>query len=416
MFVLTLLVVLTVLAGSYPAFLLSSFKPIHVLKGHVTGDIQYLFLRRGLIVFQFCISVFMIITTLFIDRQLTFMRNKDLGFSTHNIAVVRLNNRLMGTQVESLKKRLEAENTFTNISISSGYPGGFYDATTVNVEGEAQTLRMRTLTTDEDFLNTMNIQLVSGRFFNKEIKDDGNRSVVLNETSVSQLGWTPEEALGKRVLLAQFDSIYKEVVGVISDYHFTSLKEKIDPLIISYGIIGWGNVLIRFEGNELHAQVNKVQQVWDSYGTGFPMELTFMDDVVNHLYATEEKQGRVFTILSIVSVLIASLGVLGLASYLTAQRKKEIGIRKILGATINQVSILLMKDLLLLVLVAIVITIPIGYWAIVQWSQGFAYRVPIGLTIFLLGSGVVLLIATLIVGVNGIRAASENPVEAMRTE
>ena len=416
-FMALLLLVLTVLSGSYPAFLLSSFKPVSVLKGTVKGDIQYLFLRRVLVVFQFCISIFMIITTLFIDKQLTFMQNKDLGFVTNNIAVVSLNNRMVGEDVEEFKTRLVVEKGFSNVSISSGHPGGFYDATTINVEGsETERIRMRTLITDEDFLGTLNIRLVAGRFFSNDITEDGQRSVVLNETAVRQLGWTAEEALGKRVQRAQFDSVYKEVVGVVEDYHFTSLKERIEPLIVSYGTIGWGSLIVRFRDGDVQEQVDKVRQVWDSYGSGFPLELAFMDDVVNRLYAMEEKQGRIFKILSIISLLIASLGVLGLASYLTAQRKKEIGIRKVLGASENQVTLLLAKDLLLLVLIAIIFASPLGYWAITQWSQGFAYRVSVDLTIFVLGSGLVFLIAVIIVGFNALRAASENPVTALRTE
>lgn len=415
-FMTSLLVVLTILAGSYPAFLLSSFKPVSVLKGQTKSELQYLFLRRGLVVFQFCISLFMIITALFIDKQLTYMKSKDLGFITNNVAVVRLNNRMIGTNIVEFKDRILPEKYIESVSISSGYPGGFYDATTIRIQDETKNIRMRTLFTDEDYLNTLNIGMIAGRFFSKDIKDDGERSVVMNETAIKEMGWTAEEALGKRIQLAQFDSIYKEVVGVVEDYHFTSLKEKIEPLVISYGIIGWGNLLVRFEGNDFQQQVEIVQHVWDSYETGFPLQLSFLDDVVNQLYSMEEKQGRIFKILSVISVLIASLGVLGLASYLTVQRKKEIGIRKVLGASVSQVSFLLMKDLVILVVVAIAITIPIGYWAINQWSQSFAYRTTVGITVFAFGSGIVLLIALLIVGANALRAAAENPVIALRTE
>jgi putative ABC transport system permease protein len=410
------LVVLAILAGSYPAFLLSSFKPVSVLKGQTKGELQYLLLRRGLVVFQFCISVFMIITTLFIDKQLTYMKSKDLGFVTNNIGVVRLNNRMIGTQVGEFKGRILAEKYIESVSISSGYPGGFYDATTIKIQDETEKIRMRTLYTDADYLNTLNIGVIAGRFFSGDIEDDGARSVVLNETAIKQLGWTAEEALGKRIQLAQFDSIYKEVIGVVADYHFTSLKEKIEPLAIAYGISGWGSLLVRFEGNDFQQQVESVQRVWDSYETGFPLQLSFLDDVVNQLYGMEEKQGRVFKILAVISVIIASLGVLGLASYLTVQRRKEIGIRKVLGASVKQVSFLLMKDLVILVVIAITITIPIGYWAIDQWSQSFAYRTTVGATVFALGSGMVLLIALLIVGANALRAAAENPVIALRTE
>ncbi len=414
-FLLVLIIVLTLASGAYPAFLLSSFKPVEVLKGEVTGNLRYIFVRKALVIFQFGISGFMIISTLFISQQLTFMRQKDLGFQPDQLIVVKLNNGLINRERLSLRESLLREKEFSEASLSSGYPGGFYDATTVDIEGEEDNMRMRTLWTDPEFLQTMDLSMTAGRFFSRAIPGDSSRSVVLNETAVRQLGWTPGEAVGKRVKLAQFDSVYKEVVGVIEDYHFTSLKQKIEPLIISY-LETRGNLIVRVSGKDVPSAVSQLEKIWSSYNTGFPLEFVFLDDLIARLYDAEVVQGRIFTLFSIVSVLIASLGILGLGAYIASQRTKEIGVRKVLGASTGQVSALLMKDLLVLVIIANVIAIPVGYWAMQQWLQGFAYRIELSPLVFIAGSLLVFIIASLIAGINAARVARQNPVTSLRTE
>ena len=412
-FLLLLLILVTVTSGAYPSFLLSSYKPVKVLKGEVRGDLRYLFIRRALVVFQFGISAFMIISTLFIGQQLRYMGEKDLGFNSDQLMQVRLNNGLIHSQRHDFKERLLRENGFISASFASGHPGGFYDATTVMIQGE-ENMRMRTLWADEDLMKTMDLSMVEGRFFSKEFADSSS-SVLLNETAVRQLGWKNEDAIGRMVMLSQFDSVYKEVVGVVKDYHFTSLKEKIEPLVISY-MNRRGQLLVKMSGNNIKQSVANLEKLWSSYNTGFPLEFVFIDDVLDRLYTAEKVQGKIFTVFSIISVAIACLGILGLASYIAAQRKKEIGIRKVLGATTNQVSVLLMKDLLRLVLIANLLAVPIGYWAMEKWSQGFAYRVALHPGIFIIGALAVFVIAMLIVGLNATKVAMQNPVKSLRTE
>jgi putative ABC transport system permease protein len=414
-FLALLLVVISITSGAYPSFLLSSFKPIKVLKGEVKGNLQYLFIRKALVVFQFTISVLMIISTLFIGEQLRFMREKDLGFDAKHLVVVRMNNELINNQRKTFKDRLLAEQIFESASYSSGQPGGFYDATTVNIQGEEENMRMRTLWADEDFLKTMDLQVATGRFFSDDYSSDSTSAVLLNETAVKQLGWTNDAAIGRRVILSQFDSVYKEVIGVVKDYHFTSLKEKIEPLIISH-TNGTGHLLLKVSGTQIDGSVAALEEIWNSYNTGFPLEFSFVDDVIGRLYAAERVQGKIFTTFSLISVAIACLGILGLATYIAAQRRKEIGIRKVLGASAGEVSLLLMKDLLKLVLAAIVVAIPLGYYAIEMWSQGFAYRAPLSPTVFVIGASAVFITAMLIVGLNASRVAMQDPTKSLRTE
>ena len=415
LFLCGLLVIISFLSGGYPAFMLSSFRPVRVLKGEIKGNFQYFMLRKALVTFQFGISAMMIMATFFISRQLQYMNEKDLGFNADQVIQIQVNNQLMIEKAQSFSNRLLADKNIISASYASGHPGGFYDASTVRVEGVEQNLRMRTLYTDENFLETLDIHLTAGRFFSKEFPGDSTRSTILNETAVRQLGWSPEEAIGKRVMLSQFDSAYKEVIGVIDDYHFTSLKEVIEPLIISYRQ-GSRNLFVKVSGTNVREAVAGIEQIWNSYQSGFPIETNFLDEVIGKLYADEMNQGKMFRIFSAISVMIACFGILGLSTYIAVQRKKEIGVRKVMGASIGQLSFLLTKDLLQLVLLANIFAIPVAYVVLDMWSQSFAYRAPLNPLLFLLAGALVTAIAAVIVSINAVRAAGEDPVNSLRPE
>jgi putative ABC transport system permease protein len=296
--------------------------------------------------------------------------------------------------------------------LASGQPGGFFDATTVRVEGIADGTRMRTLWTDDDFLSTLDLSIVEGRWFSRDFPADSTSSVVLNETAVAELGWQPEDAIGKRVQLAQFDSTFRTVVGVVKDFHFLPLHQKIEPLIISYE--SNGIMLVNISGSDVLSVMASLQSTWDSFGSGFPMEWALLDDLMNTHYHNEEVQAKVFSLFSVLSLMIGALGIFGLTSYLASQRKQEISIRKVLGASTQQLSFMLVKDLLALVLLAAIISIPFVYLSLDKWLQNFAYRVTPGVQSFLLGGGIVVLFALLVAVLKASSAASENPAENLR--
>ena len=414
-FLVGLLLIVTFISGAYPSFLLATFKPVKILKGEIKGNLQYLFLRKALVVFQFSISAFMLIATLLVNNQLSFMQEKDLGYRPEQLVVIKINNNAVQQQGPAFKNELLRNSNILKGSYTSGYPGGFYDASTIALQGSDQTLRMRTLWCDNDLVKTMDLKLLAGRFFSSEFPSDSTSSVILNETAVRQFGWTPEEAIGKQVMRAQFDSTFRSVVGVVKDYHYTSLKQKIEPLIISH-IGSGGHLLLKVSGSDIPRTVAAIEDTWDRFATGFPLEFVFLDEVIGRLYTSEIVQGQIFRIFSVISVLIACLGILGLASYISSQRREEIGIRKVLGATAGQVSALLVKDLILLVVIANAIGIGVAYWAIAEWSAGFAYRAPLNPLLFVLGALIVFIFALVIVGVNASKVAVENPTNALRSE
>jgi putative ABC transport system permease protein len=414
-FALVILVAISLLAGSYPAFLLSSLRPLTIIKGAVKGGLQYVMLRKGLVIFQFCISVFMIIATLSIDHQLRYMSELDPGFNSSKVMVVRMNNETSHRNGEIMKQRILANAGFESASFLSGYPGGYFDATTVRVEGIEEGIRMRTLFTDEHFAATMKVGVAAGRYFSEEFPADSTRSVLVNETAVRMMGWSPDEAIGKTVRLTMGDSIPKTIVGVIEDFHFISMKQQIEPMIVHYSDMSW-NMVLRVSGDDLQQQLAKVESIWKEYSPNFPSEIFFLDERLSQLHSDDRQQGKMFRMLSGISIFIACVGILGLVAYIASERKKEMGIRKVIGATVMQIAFLLMKDLLALVIVAAILAIPLSYVAVFEWSEQFAYKAPFQVLIFFAGGIAVVAIATLVVGAHSLRTAIENPVKFLRSE
>jgi putative ABC transport system permease protein len=408
------ILLLTFLSGMYPSLLLSSFKPVKILKGHVKTDFQFILFRKGLVVFQFAIAIFMIIATLLIGQQLKYLREKPLGFTQDHVIRVRMNNASIVKQRNSLGEKLLSIPAVQHVSFASGYPGGYFDATTVLVEGSDNPLRMRTLWADEAYAKTLGLEMVTGRWFSDEFPSDSLSSIILNETAVRELGWQPEEAIGKRIMMAQFDSTYKSVVGIVKDFHFLSLRQRVEPLTIAYN--DRGLLLVKVSGSDFNSTLSQIQQQWDGFGTAFPMEWSFLESLMNEHYQSEAVQARVFSAFSFVSMFISVLGIFGLTTHLAVQRKKELSIRKILGANVPELSFLLIKDLLTLVAVAGLIAMPLAYWAINHWLENFAYHATPHLTIFLIGGGMVFLFALLTAGLKALVTASENPVDNLKTE
>lgn len=400
-----------VIAGSYPAFYLTSFKPVEVLRGKVKAGMKSQGVRSFLVVFQFWISIMLIVCTAVVYQQLIYMQNKNLGFDKHNIMVVRNTNRLDNNRIP-FKNAIE---TNSNIKISS-YTNNVFPGvgnTTVFRDAQAETDHlMGSYFADYDHQETMNFELVEGRFFSKDFPSDST-AVLINESAKLELGWESIEGMKLMNYFGNEPSTDR-VIGVIKDFNFESLKEDIRPLVLSLTDRS-NNLMIRYEGSSKEA-VEATGILWDEYASGETFEYEFLDENYDALFRAEERLGSIFSIFTALAIFIACLGLFALASFMAEQRTKEIGIRKAMGATIPNLASLLSKEFTKLVIIAFVLSIFPSYYFMNKWLDGFAYKQDIGVWLFI-GAGVLsLLIALVTVSYQALKAALSNPVDSLKYE
>ena len=403
------------LAGSYPALFLSAFVPVKALKGGFRAGAAGEYLRKGLVIFQFVISIVLIVAVLVVNRQMQYLQDQRLGFDKEQVMLLEVNNDKLYEQRESFKYRLQQDSRITSVSAASGEPGGFHDMYSFQVEGHEEEVVMNTLFTDTDYVSTLGLTMLAGRNFSPVHSTDTLEAIILNETAVQSLGWSLEEALNKEITNPFSDSIPRRVVGVVEDYHFASLHNQIDPLAIMMGD-DIRMIAIKAAPGPASPVVDLVADAWASLGTKYPFAFTFLDESYDQLYRAEQRQGQIFTLFASIAIFIACLGLFGLVTFVAEQRIKEIGVRKILGASVLQLVHLLTKDFAILVAIALVIASPIAYYMMQQWLSDFAYRVPLQPGVFAVAGLIALLIALLTVSWQSTRAALANPVDALRSE
>ena len=405
-------------AGGYPAFILSSFKPVAVLTGALKAGASHAVFRKVLITFQFMVSIIMIIGTFVVLDQLEYMQNKHLGFDEENVVIARLPDAEAIKGYPAFKSAILQYPEILNVSTSSSIPGEQPSITLMTPEGVPveQSPAFQLIRTDYGFTETLGIEIVAGRTFSREFGSDSD-GCLINMATARSLGW--ENPVGKTMRWAGApDSIPSfEVIGVMADFHNKSLHQPIEPLVLLMLSEASSYMEIRIQGNSVARGLEILEEEWRKIYPGHPaMEYSFLDADLEQLYIAEQRMGSVFIAGAILSIFIACLGLLGLSSFMAEQRTREIGVRKVLGATIANVVLLLSRDFTRLILLAFVVGAPAGYYVMQTWLDDFPYRVELNPGVFVLSGLAALLIAWLTVGYQAFKAAASNPADALHAE
>ncbi len=409
-----LLVTTLLIAGLYPALLLSSFDALKVLKGSKVSSGKNSIIRKSLVVLQFFISIFMISATLLISQQMSYVQQKDLGFDKEAIVLIDINNGTIRSKIDVFKKSFEDEPDIISFTSVGGEPGGFHDITLLTLPESPDNHRINIGWGDEDYFETFGVNMVAGRSFEQNLESDRQQTAVLNLKAVEMLGFTPEEVLEKKVTVWNNEL---RVIGVSDNYNFSSLKQELEPLIIVNGL-RHRRFAIKINASKLSAAMETISKSWDEFSPDYPMQYEFLDESIARLYESEAKQSRVFSAFSTISIFLACMGVFGLATYTARQRQKELGIRKVLGATANQIINLLSKEFILLILIASILATPVAWYFIDSWLNEFAYQISISgnWLVFAISTLAVGIIAFVTIGLKTYRAAVSNPTESIRYE
>ncbi|WP_370089642.1 ABC transporter permease [Ekhidna sp.] len=419
-FYITLAIIVGILAGVYPSFILSSIKSVNILRGRFQTSSKGIWLRKTLVVLQFVAAIGMICTTLIVSKQIDYIKNKHLGFDKEQVININIGDPGLSNGIESYKQRLDGNANIVGTAYSNNMPGSTFGRAGVNVEGgnQDEPWIVSVMSMDENYLESMGMELAAGRNYDPSFGADQQESIIINEAMMESLGW--DEAVGKNLVFGNNNPTTRKVIGVIKDFHFSSMRHKIEPLMIFYNPGPNNTLVVKVSPGDMRGTLDFLETEWNAVFPNYPFDFQFFDQEFDQIFASDELFARLVNAFTGLSIIISALGLFGLSFFMVEQRKKEIGVRKVLGSTIRQIVQLLMREFVFLIILANIIAWPIAFYFLKNWISDFQYRIDLlgidNLLIYVLAGVGALIVAMVAVSYKSINAALSNPVNSLRDE
>lgn len=409
-----LVLVVGLISGSYPALVISSLRPVQIIKGKLDGFSKGFGLQRWLIVGQFTVSIVLVTSSVVIYQQLQFVKNKDLGFNKDHVLVIGVRDQRLFEHYDALREAWLRNPKISSVTASEHLPTNIQSSWIINDadQDKSNDLAIYHSRITADYFKVFGLQLAAGRNFSPDIKSDLENAKIINETAAKALGWTPEEAIGKQF---ENENTNETVIGVVKDFHLHNLHLPVEPLMLGLYKPSWGSISLKVSADKLPETLMFLEKSLKAYSS-YPFDYQFLDDQFNQMYKEDARVGETFQFFTVLSLVIAALGLFGLAAFAAGQRTREIGIRKVLGASVKSIVVLLSTDFLKLVIIAFVLSVPLAWYAMHRWLQDFAYKIELQWWMFSAAGLLALIVANLAIGYQSLRASMSNPVKSLKSE